>query len=45
MRGDSFQGVDDALPGERHVGLQQHTLATPLIDHRQHPKGTPLFIC
>src|SRR5262249_2189637 len=30
--------IDDALTGQRDVGLHQHTLATPLIDDGQHPK-------
>lgn len=36
LRGHGLEGVDDAASGQRHIGLQSYTLATPLIDDRQH---------
>ena len=41
-----FEGPHDACSGEREIDLQQHTLATPLIDHREDselaPAGQPI---
>ena len=37
-RGQGLQGLNNALSGQGHIGLHQHTLTTPLINHGEDPK-------